>query len=157
MINLRVREARSGDLPAVVKLWQESMALHAQRDRTFQPSAEGARLFEQFAAERLVSGRAIVVVAEADDQIAGYGICVLKQRPAWFRQQEYGAITDLDVSARFRRQGAGGYILHALCNWLVERGVQRVEAEVVTANELSLAFWGKHGFSTYSQAMFRQP
>lgn len=150
-----VRAAVAGDVPAIVTLWRESMTLHGSRDPAFQPRADGHLVFERFITERLTSSDAAVIVAEVGGEVAAYGVCVLRTRPDYFEPGEHGLITDLDVSASHRRQGLGERVLEALCGWLRERGVGRVEAEVVTANELSVSFWRKQGFAAYYQAMSR--
>lgn len=150
-----LRPAKSADLSAIVSLWRESMALHGERDATFTPSANGDLVFEQFVADRIDKSEAMVVIAEANGAVVAYGICVLRSRPDFFEPAQYGLITDIDVSEKWRRHGIGERVLDALCDWLVGRSVKRVEAEAVTANELSIGFWRKRGFEPYYQAMYR--
>lgn len=150
-----VRAAVPGDLPAIVALWRESMALHGERDPSFKPRPDGHLAFGRFAGAQITSPDAAVLVAEADGRTAAYGICVLRRRPAYSEPDEHGLVTDLDVSSAFRRRGLGERVLDGLLEWLRGRGVRRVEAEVVTANELSHGFWRKRGFAVYYQAMCR--
>lgn len=152
-----LRPATARDLPAIVALWRESMALHAARDPAFRPRPEGHLAFGAFAEAQARAPDAAVVVAEVAGEVAAYGICVLRRRPAYFEPQEHGLVTDLDVAAPFRRMGLGAQVLDALCAWLRGRGIDRVEAEAVMANELSLGFWRKRGFAPYYQAMARRP
>ena len=114
-----VRAAGPTDLPAIVALSWESMALHGGRDPAFRPRADSHLAFERFVAERIALPEARVVVAEADERAAAYGICVLRRRPDYFEPGEHGLITDLDVSAAHRRQGLGERALDALCKWLI--------------------------------------
>lgn len=149
-----VRPARSDDLDAIVALWRDSMAVHADRDPSFRPRAEGHLAFKRFVAARIGAPDAAVVVAEVAGKVVAYGVCVLRTRPEYFEPALHGLVTDLDVAATHRRMGLGERVLEALCGWLRERGITRVEAEVVTANELSTGFWSKRGFTAYYQAMF---
>lgn len=150
-----IREATQDDTPAIVALWRESLALHGQRDPTFAPRADGHVRFERFVTNAIGAPEAAVFVADVGGRIAAYGVCVLRTRPEYFEPGEYGLVTDLDVSGEHRRQGLGEAVLDGLCGWLRARGVTRVEAEVVAANELAASFWSKRGFRTYYQAMFR--
>lgn len=153
-----IRPARTGDLPAIVALWRESMRLHGDRDPSFAPRPDGHIAFGRFVEARIASHDARVLVAEgAGGRVLAYGVCVLRRRPDYFEPCEHGLVTDLDVAAEARRQGLGERLLEALCEWLRARRVARVEAEVVSANEVSRAFWRKRGFATHYEAMHRRP
>jgi ribosomal protein S18 acetylase RimI-like enzyme len=151
-----VREAGPADVAKIVALWRESMALHGSRDPTFRPRADGHLAFARFLAARVDSPDAAVVVGVVNEEVAAYGVCVVRTRPDYFEPDEHGLVTDLDVAADHRRQGLGERVLDALGEWLRARGIDRVEAEVVTANELSTGFWRKRGFATYYEAMYRE-
>jgi ribosomal protein S18 acetylase RimI-like enzyme len=155
MNEIAIRSAATADVPAIVALWRESLALHGDRDPSFRPRADGHLVFERFVRERIGSPEAAILVAERGGELAAYGICVLRTRPDFFEPVLHGLVTDLDVSARHRRLGLGERLLEALSAWLRGRGIQRMEAEVVAANELAAAFWRKQGFATYYQAMSR--
>jgi ribosomal protein S18 acetylase RimI-like enzyme len=155
MNGTQVRMAELADVASIVALWRESMALHGDRDPVFRPRADGHLAFERFVSARIGAPDAAVFVAEVDGAVAAYGVCVRRSRPDYFEPGEHGLVTDLDVSSDHRRQGLGERVLDALCGWLRERGIDWVEAEVVSANELSLGFWRKRGFVTYYQAMAR--
>jgi len=150
-----IRPATPHDTAAIVALWRDSLALHGQRDPTFLPRADGHLRFERFLTGVITDPEAAVVTAEVDGRIAAYGVCVLRTRPEYFEPGEYGLVTDLDVSGEHRRQGLGEAVLDALCDWVRARGIRRIEAEVVAANELAVGFWRKLGFATYYQAMAR--
>ena len=111
--------------------------------------------FGRFVARQIAAEDAAVRVATVGGRVAAYGVCVLRERPEYFEPQLHGLVTDLDVASAFRRQGLGERVLDALCDWLRARGVARVEAEMITANALSVGFWGKRGFVPYYQATFR--
>ena len=156
MDDVTVRQAVASDAPAIVAIWRESLALHGDRDPTFRPRADGHVVFERFVVEKVGSPDAAVLVAERGGEVAAYGICALRTRPDYFEPGLHGLVTDLDVSARHRRLGLGERLLEALSDWLRQRGIHRIEAEVVAANELSSGFWRKQGFATYYQAMSRE-
>jgi len=152
---LTLRAATPADVPGIVAIWRESMVLHAALDPAYRPQETGHEAFGTFVAQTIGSADAAVQVAMAGDHVAAYGICVLRRRPALFEPGLHGLVTDLDVAGAFRRQGLGERILETLCAWLRARGVERVEAEMITANAISVGFWRKQGFVPYYQAMFR--
>lgn len=156
MDGVLVRMAVPADVPAIVALWRESTTLHGARDPVFRPRADGHLAFERFVSGRIGAPDAVVIVADVGGVVAAYGVCVLRSRPDYFEPGEHGLVTDLDVSSDHRRRGLGERVLDGLCGWLRERGIGRVEAEVVSANELSTGFWRKRGFVTYYQAMSRE-
>lgn len=132
------------------------MALHADRDPSFTPRLDGHEAFGRFVAARIADPEAAVIVAETGGTVAAYGVCVVRARAAYCEPTTHGLITDLDVAASHRRQGLGERILDALCDWLQARGIDRIEAEIVMANEISTRFWLKRGFRPYYQALYRQ-
>lgn len=150
-----LRAATAGDIPGMVAIWRESMVLHAALDPAYRPQAAGHEAFGAFVAQKIGSADAALQVAMAGDRVAAYGICVLRRRPELFEPGLHGLVTDLDVAGAYRRHGLGERILEALCSWLRARGVERIEAEMITANAISVGFWRKQGFVPYYQAMFR--
>lgn len=152
---LKLRRALPSDIPAIQEIWRESMALHAERDTAFRARHDGHVVFGRFVAKQMTSREAVVFVMQLGANVAAYGICVPRRRLDCFEEDRHALITDLDVAADHRRKGLGEIVLIELCDWARGAGFRRIEAEVITANEIADSFWRKHGFSPYYQSMYR--
>ena len=97
-----------------------------------------------------------ILVAVGIDHVVGYGIAQIKTRPSFVRNRRYGFISDLAVTASHRRQGVGTELLRTLCQELEAVGVNQVEVGVQMQNEMSRAFWKKHGFEDVKMTVARK-
>jgi ribosomal-protein-alanine N-acetyltransferase len=83
---------------------------------------------------------AFTVVAEFDDQLAGFVIGHADRRGI-------GHIITIDVAEAFRRQGLGSQMLDAVESRLSAGGCSRVVLEVAVNNSGAIAFYKRHGYS----------
>jgi len=118
-----IRAATIADLPAIVELEEEA----------FDPSWSQATLSKAIGDERTV-----VVVAEVDGAISGYGT-------AWCIGDE-AELTRLAVFERSRRQGLGGRLLKALLTDCAKLGAARVFLEVRSSNVAAFKMYHNAGF-----------
>ncbi|WP_020396310.1 GNAT family N-acetyltransferase [Thiolinea disciformis] len=131
------------------------MALAGHYETVFRLGEQGERVFRDFV-EQCINDAAhhAVMVAELEDQIAGYGIVVVESANPYFQARQYAYITDLDIHATFRRQGIGEQLLAALKAWCIDKSIQRIEVSVSTQNPLASHFWQKSGFATYYETKY---
>lgn len=156
-MTVTLRPAQVDDTARIVALWQESMELAGNYEAVFRMADNGAAVFTDFVAQCLQNpAQHAVLVADVNQCIAGYGIVVLQTTHPYFEPMPYAYITDLDIAAKFRRQGIGEQILAALKDWCVEKGVQRIEIGVSSRNPLASHFWSKQGFATYFETQYLQ-
>ena len=80
---------------------------------------------------------------------------MIGQYPPVYERREYGSITDLAVTAEFRRRGVGRRLFEAARDWFASGGLDRLEVRVATTNELSTAFWRGLGFEPYMESLRR--
>ena len=151
-----IRKAVPEDTPAIVEIWKEFMDFHARRDRHFTRSVDGHQRFADFISGRIVHDASCVVVAQRTEQVAGYCLAVISRYPPVFLYDTYGTISDLAVSAAYRRQGIGEALMEYACAWFAEREIARIELRIATTNEVSTAFWRKMGFSPYVEILYKE-
>lgn len=65
-------------------------------------------------------------------------------------------ITDLWVTPERRRRGVGRELVAAALSWAKERGVERCEVRVASANEEGQAFWRALGFGDLVDVLHRR-
>ena len=124
----RVREAQREDLSAALAL--EESCFH--RDR-----------FNRRQLHYLQQRRtAIFLVAEAEGQVVGQGIALIRQH----RQGLSGRIYSLAVDEKWRGRGIGRQLLENLVRRLSDRGARRIYLEVDQQNAAALKLYQQLGF-----------
>lgn len=140
------RPAIWADLTAIVPLWLEGMAVHAQIDPRFPLTADAEQRFESYLKEVFGDDNAFLFVADTDPGLVGYCLARVRLHPAIFTKQTHGYINDLMVAAGHRRRGIGQGLFRATAAAMRARGALDLEVSLVTENEMSSAFWRKLGF-----------
>lgn len=152
-----IRSAIRRDVPAIVRLWEELMEFHRERDPFFTPARNGADLFTRFVEQNLDSDAACVLVAVAEDGIVGYCQGVLDHHPPALAEPNYGQVLDFMVTASHRNTGIGSRMFETLRGWFRNEGVRRIEVRHSTSNEIAAHFWPKLGFKPYLRTLFMEP
>jgi GNAT superfamily N-acetyltransferase len=131
-----LRPATEQDIPLLVTLVHELAEYERLPESCTADQANIRRaLFEERAAE--------AVIAEFDDEVAGYAI--------WFRSFSTFLMTsgiyleDLFVRPQFRKRGVGFTLLRHLAETAVDRGYARVEWSVLRWNQLAIDFYRQLG------------
>jgi ribosomal protein S18 acetylase RimI-like enzyme len=146
---MQIREATTNDLPAMVELWQEFMDFHRARDCYFTRTADGHERWGEYATKCMSKDDWLVIVAEIDESIAGYCIATILENPPVISTRQYGYIQDITVASANRRCGIATALFNHAEQWLLSRGITRIELEVSVKNEASNAFWRQLGFGDY--------
>jgi diamine N-acetyltransferase len=144
-----VRDARRADLPALGLLWKEMMDFHAAFDDRFRFLPNAGRSVEQHLMATLRSRGARIIVAEASGHLIGYVLGEIHQRRPIYPVGTYGFVSDISVTADWRRCGVGRALAEALLRWFRACGVTAVELFAAERNSVSQAFWRSVGFADY--------
>jgi ribosomal protein S18 acetylase RimI-like enzyme len=94
-------------------------------------------------------------VAIDGKKIVGYAIFYIHQRAPVFEEESFGMISDLVVTAAYRRKGIGGKMVKAMVDWFDSRGIERIELMVASHNKIAYSFWNKYGFDDYKHVLHR--
>jgi ribosomal protein S18 acetylase RimI-like enzyme len=154
MEQLRIRRAGHKDLEALLDLWEEMMAYHAQLDARFRPTADGRQHFRRIVQEWMTDDACSVWVAEVDGRLVGYTIGRLAENPPVLEPLFVGHVSDICVAPAWRRQGIAGQLFSAVRGWLRQQGVTSVQLHVATQNPAAQAFWLEMGFSPFMTRMW---
>ena len=144
-----MREANRKDVPAIAALWKEMMDLHRTFDARFEFAPNVMREVERHLVATIRSSGGRVFVAEAQGQVVGYILGEVHIRKPIYPPGTYGFISDLSVTAAWRRQGIGRALVETLMAWFKRAGVTAVELFVAEANPVSQQFWERMGFKHY--------
>jgi GNAT superfamily N-acetyltransferase len=132
------------DVPLLVGLWGELRHVGARSERAVNPMAVpdvGARL-----AEAIVSDDCRVIVATADDQVAG--MAVLREvRPDPLSLHRVVQVSHVVVASGKRRRGVGHALLAAAAEFADERQIEHVAAGVYPSLRDVSRFYARLGFA----------
>ncbi len=147
MQSVTVRPARIPDLPAVAELAGALVRLHHATDagRFFLPD----RVEEGYASwlrREIRRKGAVVLVAEAGGEIAGYAYGTLEGRDWNALLDDHGAIHDVFVASVRRRGGVGRKLVEALIAELEALGAARVVLCTMVQNEAAQKLFSSCGF-----------
>jgi len=151
-----IRSATLRDIPDIVRLWEELMDFHRERDPFFTRARNGSDLFRRFVEENVGNDAACVLVAVAEDGIVGYCQAMIDHHPEVVAEPDYGQILDFAVTASHRHTGIGSQMFEALCKWFRKEGLRRIEVRHSTCNDLAGQFWPKMGFQPYMRTLFME-
>ena len=156
-MTLAVRSATEADIPALIKLdatytiGRRLLALTRSGtppELTFsfqwRQGTPSEAVYDAYTPEglrrALTTGADLVLVAEAEAQIAGLLMVVL---PRW---TDAGEITDLVVDRPSRRRGVGRALVHAATDWARERKLRALWVEPAADNDGAIEFYLSLGF-----------
>jgi len=138
---MSVRQATGDDVEAVQQLAERSWTTDYPEILTRETAEEAVT--EWYAPERIAAeledDRTLVLVAEREGRVVGFA------HATWNDDGE-GYVLRTYVDPDRRREGVGRELLEATCRALRERGVDRINAMVLAANDPGNAFYERFGF-----------
>ena len=147
MEGVPIRNARRGDIPSLLLLWDAMMKEISAGDARF---GLHARAREHMAAQFqrwIQDEQHLVVVAEEGGRLViGFAIASLSAGNGWQIPQRIGRISDLYVAGPRRRMGVGRRLTGRLLDLLYETSVDTVRLAVSVSNEGARAFWTSMGW-----------
>lgn len=140
---MNVRDATAEDVDAIRTVARESLAAsygHALPEDVIDESVE--RWYDAAGlAEEVDRGDAVLLVAVESNEVVGFA-----QSYVASQRETVGDVDWLHVLPTRRGEGIGTELLTAVEAALRDRGVDRVEARVLEANDEGVAFYEDHGF-----------
>lgn len=152
-----IRSGTEEDLPAMLRLWREMMDLHARVEPRFRPLPlpSGEQAWEKHLRESVWGDKDWrVFVAEAEGELIGQIMGVVRDQVPVFEPERYGYVTDIVVDPAARGSGVGQALFEALKAWFRERGVSHLELQVAYNNPVSQAFWRAMGCTDYMDTLW---
>ncbi|MGI8825185.1 MAG: GNAT family N-acetyltransferase [Chloroflexota bacterium] len=153
-----VREAKSEDIPGMVATNASVQRLHAgAHPGLFKPPSPSADIKGYFA--RLLNDvdHRIYVAAERD-RVLGYIFAQIFRRPENpFRYPlDLVLVHNVAVDPGCRRQGVGAALMHQVLDAAGREGIQRIELDMWSFNDVARAFFAEQGFVVFNERMVRE-
>ncbi|MFC6837156.1 GNAT family N-acetyltransferase [Halomarina ordinaria] len=140
---MNVREATLADVPALRRIARASW----ERDEVLTRETATETVEEWYDESRLAadveSPGVLVLAAAMRDAVIGFAHAVV--------HGDTGTVLRLYVEPDRRRTGVGTQLLEATCEELAARGVERVQAMTLAANDPGTAFYEANGFERTSK------
>jgi GNAT superfamily N-acetyltransferase len=157
MEGVPIRNARRGDIPSLLLLWEAMMKEHAALDPRLaaHPRAR-EHMANQFSKWVSDPDRHLVVAEEGGRLVVGFASAVLAEGNGWQIPERLARITDCFVIRPRRRRGIGRRLTGRLLDLLYEQGLDTVRLATAEANEGAHAFWESMGWADLEEVMERE-
>lgn len=144
MDDLKTRPATEGDLPAVMRLFDELARLQ-EPWRVFRPRPNlRQEMLHRYQAD-LADPDALLLVAEQDGQIVGMASGHLHM-PSSMSEELAVELGSVYVSPGSRERGVAAALTADVARFARERGVERITLKTFAQNEEALVAWQRLGF-----------
>ncbi len=157
---LVMRRATADDLVKVARLAASLVRQHhafdPQRFFLQEPVEALTGGYEWWLGRELENDRAVIMVAEAKDELLGYAYATLEERDWNLLLDAAGALHDIYVDDRARRRGVGRALLRAIVAELERLGAPRVVLMSAVANTSAQALFKELGFRVTMLEMTRE-
>ncbi len=149
MILIEVRDATKGDLRAVTRLWTQLAEHHSKLSDEFSLSWDGRLRWSKYLSSKFREISTKLIVAEEDEKIVGFMLCLLSPNNPVFAERKIGVISDVYVSPERRMKGVANLMFGHAVQWFKKNKVRSVQLGVAAVNLEAIEVWRKLGFEPY--------
>ncbi len=150
----KIRPYQKSDSPAVKSIFKEFVKYHVKCDPCFKKLNNHDRLFINYIDKTLKSGTSVMYVAELNDEIVGYCLGVIQNKPPIYTSPRYGYIDNIAVLEKYQNNGIGELLFTRTKAWFKKHKIRRIELFVAVKNNKSTSFWKKMGLTKYIEQLY---
>ena len=152
-----IRRATSADLERLGELAGALVRFHnSANSRRFMLVDGVEQGYARWFAREIARPEAVVLAAEVDGNVVGYGYGSKEERDWNMLLDEHGAIHDVYVDDSARRGGVGVALVRALCDALTALGCPRIVLSTMVDNERAQRVFRTLGFKPTMFEMTRE-
>ena len=158
MSDLVIRPAVAADEATLGRLGAALVRQHHGFDpqRFIEPGPDAERGYGRFLVGEIGRKKTVVLVAEQDGEVVGYGYAAVEGMDWLSLRGPAGVIYDILVDERARGHGAGRALLDAMIETLTERGAPQVVLFTATGNAAAQRLFAAAGFRSTMIEMTRE-
>ena len=150
-----VRRATRADASALYAHWSELRRYNASIDPRVLPVPVAADDFAAGLDAVLARDSSVAFVAELEGKLAGFISGGVERNHPDRLPELHATVGYLWVASTARRNGIGGKLFAAVCDWAgTQQGVAHLEMTVLSADEDAAAFWRSMGFSPFIERVW---
>jgi ribosomal protein S18 acetylase RimI-like enzyme len=154
--SFKIREAIERDIDGIIPVWKQFIKLHADLDPREVKIPHAEEIFRALLRERLIGKDAGILVAAAENEIAGFILMKMEKDDPVFPDPVFGFVEIIAVSEKGRRHGIGEMLYQYAVNWFKERGASSIKLFIIPKNIQASSFWKKMGFSSYLELLYKK-
>ena len=151
---MTIRFATQSDIPGMIELLKQVGEVHHQiRPDLFRA---GAQKYDEAALETLLADETRpILIADMDDQVAGYAFCILQvtENDPVLCDRKVLYIDDLCVEEKLRGQGIAGALYRKVLEFARELHCDAVTLNVWSGNDSAMKFYEKCGLKPQKVGM----
>lgn len=164
-MKIKIRKATLDDVDSIVSMWHGLMRHHRElvkRDKIRKPwhvpASDAEAHFRRWVKKWIRSPNGLVLVAEADGDIAGYALNQIKDKGTIpvYRIQKLGYMSDLYVKPGYRGKGISSRLKTTVFQWFRKNGVTYVDIGFHVGNTRAQKIYRLWGFAEYTTTMRRK-
>ena len=148
-ILIKVRDATKDDLEDVANLWEKLAKHHADLSDDFALAWDSKRRWSKYLREKFAEISTKLIVAEEDDEIVGFMLCMLSPNIPIYKERKLGVISDAYVREERRKRGVTNKMFDVALKWFKKNKVKSVELRVAMMNPDAQAAWKSLGFAPF--------
>jgi ribosomal protein S18 acetylase RimI-like enzyme len=122
---------------------------HEELSDQFTLAWDGKRKWAKYLEERFSEISTKLIVAEEEEEIVGFMLCLLSPNAPVFKDRKIGVISDVYVLEERRRKGVAKNMLNYAIKWFEKNKVRSIQLGVAHDNYEARAAWRQVGFSPY--------
>lgn len=153
---MEIRPAGPEDIPGLVDLWIEFMDFHTALDQDYVRSPEAVENWTSYITGKIADENFRVIVAVDQGDLVGHLVATLKEYPPVFTIKSYGFVQEIAVNEKYQRRGVATDLYDAAEEWLLSRGVSRIQINVDSENLASRSFWSSAGFEPHTETLIKK-
>ena len=148
---VKTRSYRQTDSTVVGELFDQFVDYHRQFGVHFIKVEHSKELFIEYIVGHVSDTNFRCIVAESGQEIVGYCIARVEEKPPVYPEPRYGYIDNICVDKKYHFQGIGSKLLAGAEEWFKEQGIKRVECFQAVDNNKAREFWARKGYDTYME------
>lgn len=148
-ILIKVRNATEDDLDEVANLWEKLASHHADLSDDFALAWDSKRRWTKYLREKFAEISTKLIVAEEEDEIVGFMLCMLSPNVPIYKERKLGIISDAYVQEERRKKGVANKMFDVALKWFRKNKVKTVELRVAMMNPEAQAVWKSLGFTPF--------
>jgi ribosomal protein S18 acetylase RimI-like enzyme len=157
-LNVNIRAAQAGDLPALGRLGALMVRVHHGFDpaRFMSPGGDLEAGYAWFLGTQLAEPEVVVLVAERAGAVVGYVYAGIEPQSWKELRDPAGFIHDVVVQESARGHGVASALVEAAAGWLESRGAPRVMLWTAEKNASARRLFSRLGFRPTMIEMTRE-
>lgn len=150
-VRIRIRDGDEDDLEEVVDLWEGLVDHHRAYSDHFTLARDGRRKWSKYLEEKFSEPSTRLIVAEEDEELVGFMLCLLNPVKPIFKEKAVGIISDAYVVKHRRKKGIMKEMLASALRWFHKNKIRAAEVSVSVANQEALDVWDQLGFKPFME------